>query len=884
VSYDVFISYARAVSAASARALCDELVARGVSVFLDESAIDVGDRFPTSIVDALLSARVVVAFMEPVYFTRWYCVWEWRATLAGYEALVASPTSTTAVRDAALEGVVLVLPADGSAAALQHAPPALQQTNWPWAGDPARVAIAVVEVLARVPQTLAIRTAALHGERFVVSLREQLLSVARIPAPQTPNRPHPYALGLPATVGERFVGRAEELWKINYLLTTQPGATGAGPWPTVTVVAVGGVGKTRLAAEYVHRVAATRFRGGVIWIDLGDEIRAERDRRYHDVLTALNGAHGTPTLPLAAYRDPAALQRLHDDLRAAVARASANESVLVVLDNVPEPLVGQRPADVEQLWPAVGLTPLIVTSRLRVGLGTEHDVRTIALPPLEPAPARQLLTRSVVRAVEISQAEWDAITAWVGHLPLALTLLNAGLEADAVRPSELRTWAVDDHNATTGTETVLDALRESVPAGALRGVVQVFGTSFERLPFDAQFAAGLLAELGPFPIPEAIAERLPEVFTRAVRTILVSRSIVTPVVGAAPAMLGQMHRLLADFIRVWVARTKDDRGTGNAILRRVLLGATGHDQAHQPAQRPLLRLLVAHARYIIARTNWARPEAVQEAVMLARNCGGFLWLDKDFPGALSVEAEAVELARRHLGADDSLTLNVEQNYAMSLMAVGDLDQAGALFDRILPASERVFGPTHEATFLTLGAQASLLSKRGDAVGALDVGRRVLVGRQAAFGHDAPATLMAHNNVAIFLDRAGHIEEARAMLATVLERRCLVLGAEHIDSLRSKANLAAQYGRAHDFGAAVPLSEEAMQGFVRQLGPRHRETLEIRLNHASILSGAGERTAAVSELRAIVEDCEREGLADEPVAATAREGVAWYATTERPATA
>ena len=199
-------------------------------------------------------------------------------------------------------------------------------------------------MLARVPQALTARTAALHGEEFVVSLREQLLSVARIPAPHTPNRPHPYAPGLPATVGERFVGRAEELWKINYLLTTQPGAIGDGPWPTVAVVAVGGVGKSRLTAEYVHRVAATRFPGGVIWIDLGDEIREDRDRTYYDVLTALNGVHGTPTLPLTAYRDPAAPRRLHDDLRAAVARASADESVLVVLDNLPEPLAGQRPS------------------------------------------------------------------------------------------------------------------------------------------------------------------------------------------------------------------------------------------------------------------------------------------------------------------------------------------------------------------------------------------------------------------------------------------------------------------------------------------------------------------------------------------------------------
>ena len=779
MSYDVFISYARAASTAGARALRDELVAHGISVFLDESAIDVGDRFPTSIIDALLDTRVVVAFLEPVYFTRWYCVWEWRVALAAYEALVAAPASTAADRDAALRGVVVVLPTGGSAAALQHAPPALQQTNWPRADEPTRVAAAVVEVLTRVPQPVASRVAALHGLAFVSSFRDQLLAITQLPAPQTVNRPRLYAPGLPATVGERFVGRADDLWKINYLLTAQPGAAGVGLWPTVALVAVGGVGKTRIAAEYVHRVAATRFRGGIIWVDLGDDALADRDRTYYAVLTALNTAYGTPTLPASEYGEPRGLQDLRDDLRAAIARAAADESMLVVLDNVPEPPAGLPPAALDDLWPAIGLTPLIVTSRLRVGVGTELDIRTVALQPLERAPARQLLTHGVARAVEISDNEWDKIASWVGHLPLALTLLNAGLAADAVRPSELCVWAASDHNATSTTEIVLNALRESVPAGALRGVVQAFWASVERLPFEAQFAAGLIAELGPFPIPEAITDLLPETFTRAVRATLVSRSIVTPVVGTAPAMFGQMHRLLADFLRTWIALTLDDRGTGNTILRKALLHAIDPQRAYDPAERPLFRTLAAHVPYVVRRTNKMQPEAAREAAALARNCGLFLWLDRDIAGALAIEAEAVELARSALGADDPLTLDAEHNYAVSLMQAGDCDQARTLLDRVLLTREQSLGPTHPATLDTLASQASLRSLRGDGEGAIELARRVLTAREDVLGRDAPLTIMAQHNLAVFLDRAGHTDEAHAMLSAVVERRRHVLGAEHL---------------------------------------------------------------------------------------------------------
>lgn len=59
VSYDVFLSYARADSA-RARIVCDKLEAKGLSVFFDAEGIDGGEEFPIVIDRAVKSARCVL--------------------------------------------------------------------------------------------------------------------------------------------------------------------------------------------------------------------------------------------------------------------------------------------------------------------------------------------------------------------------------------------------------------------------------------------------------------------------------------------------------------------------------------------------------------------------------------------------------------------------------------------------------------------------------------------------------------------------------------------------------------------------------------------------------------------------------------------------------
>ena len=82
----VFLSYARRTNRDNARAL---RAALGADVcFLDEEDIELGAKFPTTITDALLAARVVVVLVDATYFQRWYCLREWMLARAPFDELL----------------------------------------------------------------------------------------------------------------------------------------------------------------------------------------------------------------------------------------------------------------------------------------------------------------------------------------------------------------------------------------------------------------------------------------------------------------------------------------------------------------------------------------------------------------------------------------------------------------------------------------------------------------------------------------------------------------------------------------------------------------------------------------------------------------------------
>lgn len=225
----------------------------------------------------------------------------------------------------------------------------------------------------------------------------------------------------PAT---RFVGRELELERLDTLVFGVEGRI-------VTVLGLGGAGKTRLALEFARRRGA-RFGDGVVFVPLAGVTGAD------DLLETVASALGVDV--------EAGAQRADEQLRDAL----TEREVLLVLDEF-EPLVGHAARLGHWLAP-VGAARVLITSRQRLALrgeavldlaglrtdadgdGARSDAATLLL-----GAARRVEPRLQLDAGALDAA--DRIADAVQGLPLALELAATWVRAmslDAVA-SELET-------------------------------------------------------------------------------------------------------------------------------------------------------------------------------------------------------------------------------------------------------------------------------------------------------------------------------------------------------------------------------------------------------------------------------------------------------------
>lgn len=233
-----------------------------------------------------------------------------------------------------------------------------------------------------------------------------------------PSKPRLASMGTSLHRSTRFIGRADDLRRVESLLL-------APETRLVTLFGLGGVGKTRLAARVVERLASVPsapFRDGIVTVAL------EHVEHDDDVLTAIAEA---ATLPPRAARDLSTL-----------AAAMAESAMLLVLDNVEQ--VSGAPELLSGLLSRCPLLRMLVTSRERLGLHAEHAVTVagLSLARRGPAPseAAMLFTDRAARvgASDIGGDDAEVVEAICrrvdGH-PLAIELaagMTRVLDAQAI--------------------------------------------------------------------------------------------------------------------------------------------------------------------------------------------------------------------------------------------------------------------------------------------------------------------------------------------------------------------------------------------------------------------------------------------------------------------
>jgi len=148
-----------------------------------------------------------------------------------------------------------------------------------------------------------------------------------------------------------FIGRAQELRKLERLLKTTNSAR------LITVTGEGGIGKTRLASEFVRRMGSSSSFDHVVWVDLGSTFTVE------DVIGEIGRGAG---VEVAAVGDADGLVE--------VLRSRRD---ILVLDNFES--VASRAPLISLLLDGCPRLRILVTSRERLHLTGEHCLQ---LPPL----------------------------------------------------------------------------------------------------------------------------------------------------------------------------------------------------------------------------------------------------------------------------------------------------------------------------------------------------------------------------------------------------------------------------------------------------------------------------------------------------------------------
>lgn len=418
---------------------------------------------------------------------------------------------------------------------------------------------------------------------------------------------HRVPLSLLPAVPANFCGRAGELAVLDRLALESDGARRLA---VVVIVGPGGVGKTSLAAHWLHG-ASDRYPDGVLSTDLGGD-RAD-PARPGEVLDGFLRTLGVApeSIPVAAHEQAALFRSL-----------TAGRRVIVFLDNAasaaqvrallpgPGPQAGAAGEQPASSAPVPGGRPslVLVTTRWRIaGLATD-GASFAELSPLEASAASELFERMVgAGRVAAEEAASREVVRLCGGVPLAVCVSGARL---AAHPR----WPI----SRIARELAAEHARLS--ALSLRGDLSVraaFDASYQALPASVALAYRAVAQIpgADFPADLAAAALDDRENSQGLLDALADASLLTE----TPGDRYRMH----DLIRLH-AREQPGPGERHSVITRsvawYLREAVAADLVVLPGR---WRLGPLYERLAGTRPAYAGPAEASK------------WLESNLPGLLA---------------------------------------------------------------------------------------------------------------------------------------------------------------------------------------------------------------------------------------------------------
>jgi predicted ATPase/DNA-binding SARP family transcriptional activator len=524
----------------------------------------------------------------------------------------------------------------------------------------------------------------------------------------------------------------------------------------LTLVGPGGIGKTRLAVEAAHALAAELADGAVL-VDLAPV--------------------GSPELLLPAIGGALGLREEARPWQAVIAERLRGLQLLLVLDNLEHLVDGA--AALGELLAASPQLVVLATSRRALRLEAEQIVE---VQPLDQASARKLLAERVAAAgvrVGPGAPPLDAVSTRLEGLPLAIELAAPWFRT--VRPDELLRL-LDSRLHTLGEGARDRPERQRTMRSAL-------DWSFDLLSLDGQRLLGALAACnGGFTSEAALAVGGEGTTLRALAEL----------VDASLVRTGDGRQMLLDVVREYAGELASADESSRERHARYFLAFAEEAESHLTGaeQGAWLALLERDHDNLRAALDWSRRADPALELSLVAALGRF-W---------GVRGYVTEGLERLVHAADRDAPGLEATRAKALRAAsalallrGEYPLARSLVERSLELYE-LLGDAHGTArcLINLGA---ILHAQGE----LDLAASTMDACIAACEAlaDARLTAVATNNRGDIALSRDELEIARTQFARSLELlRELDDLANVARALYNLGAVALEQGRLNEAGALL----------------------------------------------------------------------------------
>jgi tetratricopeptide (TPR) repeat protein len=589
-----------------------------------------------------------------------------------------------------------------------------------------------------------------------------------VPAPSS----LPGGSRMPHSANPLFVGRESELRALAKALKA-PERVGSGQLPVTIATGPGGIGKTQLTVEFVHRYGRF-FAGGVFWLNFADPAAVPTEIASSGLGEALGLRQDFASLPV--------------EERVALVMGAWQNPIpsLLVFDNC------EDPALLEMWRPKSGGARVLVTTRKARWNGTAGlNVLTLGYLPADDSVA--FLAAAILahkdRSKPLDDRSLRDIAEELGYLPLALHLAgsNLALYGDQITPAEYLSQ-LRGSNQFEALDLADDEFGVS-PTRHVQSVKKTIALSYQRLePTNERDMVALTllsraARLAPGePIPRSL---LSGTVAEAKDTLLsplrfekaLGRLIDLGLLEDAAKAAVRMHRLVAAFVRQ--ISPGDD---AEASVERGLLDAVGQQGAEGDPN--LSQALQSHLRFI---TDAAANRTDERAAALRTAVGTYLRSLGDYRRAKQYFEQALNSRLATLGERHRDTVASLNDVGFMLKDLGLVSAAQPYFERALKI-HRSEGE-REALVTSLNDLGFVLKDQGKFAEARRSFQQALKTGQAALGKAHSSALVSLNNLGLAYKDEGKLKEAQRCFEESLSLAMDARGREHPDTVASLHNLA-----------------------------------------------------------------------------------------------